>query len=57
MDAMRVNWRMPGRLPDGNEQNLQQSCVDTAARFGQELGYQVTLVRDAIGAFDSIGRS
>ncbi|MFI9536036.1 isochorismatase family cysteine hydrolase [Nocardia fusca] len=27
------------------------TCVDTTARFGQELGYHVTLVRDAIGAF------
>lgn len=28
------------------------TCVDTTARFGQELGYHVTLIRDAIGAFD-----
>ena len=27
------------------------TCVDTTARFGQELGYHVTLVRDAIGSF------
>jgi nicotinamidase-related amidase len=27
------------------------TCVDTTARFGQELGYHVTLLRDAIGAF------
>ncbi|MGW2709391.1 isochorismatase family cysteine hydrolase [Streptomyces sp. NPDC001356] len=27
------------------------TCVDTTARFGQELGYHVTLVRDAIAAF------
>jgi nicotinamidase-related amidase len=27
------------------------TCVDTTARFGQELGYHVTLIRDAIGAF------
>lgn len=27
------------------------SCVDTTARFGQELGYHVTLIRDAIGSF------
>ncbi|MFF5142085.1 isochorismatase family cysteine hydrolase [Streptomyces sp. NPDC013157] len=26
------------------------TCVDTTARFGQELGYHVTLVRDAIGS-------
>ncbi|WP_327291885.1 cysteine hydrolase family protein [Streptomyces sp. NBC_01198] len=27
------------------------TCVDTTARFGQELGYHVTLLSDAIGAF------
>lgn len=27
------------------------TCVDTTARFGQELGYHVTLIRDAIGSF------
>jgi nicotinamidase-related amidase len=27
------------------------TCIDTTARFGQELGYHVTLVRGAIGAF------
>jgi nicotinamidase-related amidase len=27
------------------------TCIDTTARFAQELGYHVTLVRDAIGAF------
>ncbi|WP_330278973.1 cysteine hydrolase [Streptomyces sp. NBC_00056] len=27
------------------------TCVDTTARFGQELGYHVTLIRDAIAAF------
>ncbi|MGW2957938.1 isochorismatase family cysteine hydrolase [Streptomyces sp. NPDC001220] len=27
------------------------TCVDTTARFGQELGYHVTLVRDAIASF------
>ncbi|MFE4912613.1 isochorismatase family cysteine hydrolase [Streptomyces sp. NPDC056652] len=27
------------------------TCVDTAARFGQELGFHVTLIRDAIGSF------
>ncbi|MEU9410594.1 isochorismatase family cysteine hydrolase [Streptomyces sp. NPDC048281] len=27
------------------------TCIDTTARFGQELGYHVTLVRDAIGSF------
>jgi nicotinamidase-related amidase len=28
------------------------TCVDTTARYGQELGYHVTLIRDAIGAFN-----
>ncbi|MFE0629205.1 isochorismatase family cysteine hydrolase [Streptomyces sp. NPDC058864] len=28
------------------------TCVDTTARFAQELGYHVTLIRDAIGAFN-----
>jgi nicotinamidase-related amidase len=28
------------------------TCVDTTARFGQERGYHVTLIRDANGAFD-----
>ncbi|MDX3238893.1 cysteine hydrolase [Streptomyces sp. ME03-5709C] len=27
------------------------TCIDTTARFGQELGYHVTLVRDAIAGF------
>jgi nicotinamidase-related amidase len=27
------------------------TCVDTTPRFGQELGYHVTLVRDAIASF------
>jgi nicotinamidase-related amidase len=27
------------------------TCIDTTGRFAQELGYHVTLVRDAIGAF------
>jgi nicotinamidase-related amidase len=27
------------------------TCVDTTARFGQELGFHVTLIRDAIGSF------
>ncbi|WP_028801291.1 isochorismatase family cysteine hydrolase [Streptomyces sp. 142MFCol3.1] len=27
------------------------TCIDTTARFGQELGYHVTLVKDAIAAF------
>jgi nicotinamidase-related amidase len=27
------------------------TCVDTTARFAQELGYHVTLVRDAIASF------
>ncbi|MDX3849305.1 isochorismatase family cysteine hydrolase [Streptomyces sp. AK02-01A] len=27
------------------------TCVDTTARYGQELGYHVTLIRDAIASF------
>ncbi|MGW1884684.1 cysteine hydrolase family protein [Streptomyces sp. NPDC001970] len=27
------------------------TCIDTTARFAQELGYHVTLIRDAIAAF------
>ena len=27
------------------------TCIDTTARYAQELGYHVTLIRDAIGAF------
>ncbi|MER5916057.1 isochorismatase family protein [Streptomyces sp. NPDC001982] len=27
------------------------TCIDTTARFGQELGYHVTFVRDTIAAF------
>lgn len=27
------------------------TCIDTTARFAQELGYHVTLVKDAIAAF------
>ncbi|WP_308012112.1 isochorismatase family cysteine hydrolase [Actinacidiphila acidipaludis] len=27
------------------------TCVDTTARFAQELGFHVTLIRDAIGSF------
>ena len=29
------------------------TCIDTTARFAQELGYHVTLIRDAIGAFSA----
>ena len=29
------------------------TCIDTTARFAQELGYHVTIIRDAIGAFSS----
>ena len=28
------------------------TCIDSTARFGVELGYHVTLIRDAIGAFN-----
>jgi nicotinamidase-related amidase len=27
------------------------TCIDTTARFAQELGYHVTLIRDSVGAF------
>jgi nicotinamidase-related amidase len=27
------------------------TCIDTTARYAQELGYHVTLISDAIGAF------
>ncbi|MFJ7949026.1 isochorismatase family protein [Streptomyces sp. NPDC096354] len=27
------------------------TCIDTTARFAQDLGYHVTLVKDAIAAF------
>lgn len=27
------------------------TCIDTTARFGQELGFHVTLLRDAVAAF------
>jgi nicotinamidase-related amidase len=27
------------------------TCIDTTARFGQELGYHVTLIKDAIAGF------
>lgn len=28
------------------------TCIDSTARYGMELGYHVTLVKDAIGAFN-----
>lgn len=28
------------------------TCIDSTARFGVELGYHVTLIKDAIGAFN-----
>ncbi len=28
------------------------TCIDTTARFGAELGYQVTLIKDATAGFD-----
>ena len=30
------------------------TCIDTTARYAQELGYHVTLNRDAIGAFSAL---
>jgi nicotinamidase-related amidase len=34
---------------------IANSCVEATARFGMELGYHVTLVTDATGAFDQSG--
>jgi nicotinamidase-related amidase len=28
------------------------TCIDSTARYGVELGYHVTLISDAIGAFN-----
>jgi nicotinamidase-related amidase len=32
---------------------IANTCIESTGRFGMELGYQVTLVRDAIAAFSS----
>jgi len=34
---------------------IANSCVESTARFGMELGYHVTLVKDATAAFDAAG--
>jgi nicotinamidase-related amidase len=63
--VMRQHWASSGFANTDLDMMLKQhriqkivligmkanTCVDTTARFGQELGYHVTLIRDAIGAF------
>ena len=34
---------------------IANSCVEATARYGMELGYHVTLVKDATGAFNQAG--
>jgi nicotinamidase-related amidase len=34
---------------------IANSCVEATGRYGMELGYHVTLISDAIGAFDMEG--
>lgn len=34
---------------------IANSCVESTARFGMELGYRVTLIKDATAAFDFEG--
>jgi nicotinamidase-related amidase len=34
---------------------VANTCIESTARFGMELGYHVTLVKDATAAFDSEG--
>lgn len=34
---------------------MANPCVDGTARFGMELGYHVTLIKDAAAAFDEEG--
>jgi nicotinamidase-related amidase len=34
---------------------VANTCIEGAARWGMELGYHVTLVRDATAAFDQEG--
>ncbi|MFQ6391991.1 isochorismatase family cysteine hydrolase [Nocardia sp. KC 131] len=48
LDMMLVQHRIQKIVLIGMRAN---TCIDTTARFGQELGYHVTLIRDAIGAF------
>src|SRR5260370_20662996 len=46
--------------PHGIETNIlfgmvATTCIDGAARFGMELGYNATLIKDATAAFDQGG--
>ncbi|RXH55374.1 isochorismatase family cysteine hydrolase [Granulicella sibirica] len=34
---------------------IANSCVESSARMGMELGYHVTLIKDAVGAFNPEG--
>lgn len=34
---------------------IANSCIEATARFGMELGYHVTLIKDATAAFDMAG--
>ena len=34
---------------------VANTCVESTARFGMELGYHVTLVKDATAAFNPAG--
>jgi nicotinamidase-related amidase len=34
---------------------IANSCVEATARFGMELGYHITLIKDATAAFDPEG--
>ena len=34
---------------------VANTCIEGAARFGMELGYHVTLIKDATAAFDEEG--
>jgi nicotinamidase-related amidase len=34
---------------------VANTCIEGAARFGMELGYHVTLIKDATAAFDQEG--
>ena len=34
---------------------VANTCIESTARFGMELGYHVTLIKDATAAFDAEG--
>ena len=34
---------------------IANSCIEATARFGMELGYHVTIIKDAVGAFNPEG--